>query len=431
MNNVVEDKEFVTTIHLSERDQRMLNGEEGPAAQIAIRIILKIAEIQGATELVDITHAHIGGSIYTGEGSLRVIEKLAELGAKVSIPTTLNAISVDRKRWKSQNVDPTFATNADRLATALEKMGTKPIFSCTPYIFPDLPSMGNHIVWAESNAIPYANSVLGARTNRHGDFFDICAAITGRAPLIGLHLDENRKGDFLVKVPELQNMDSSFYTVLGYLIGKHAGEDIPVIEGITERPTLEDLKGFSSTIATSGAVGLYHIVGVTPEAPTVEAAFGGKEPKRVLEITHEELTKVWESLSTSHGEKLDLVVMGSPHFTLGDFRELAELAEGKKVAPDVDFLITTSGFVYEQAKKEGLIDKIEQFGARLSTDLCLCMLNEEMFPASTQTVMTNSGKFAHYGPGLINRGVYFGGMKDCVISAIQGKPVIGQPSWLN
>jgi cis-L-3-hydroxyproline dehydratase len=419
------------SIKLSEHDQRMLNGEEGKAKQMAMNILTRIAEIQGASELVGITHAHIGGSIYTGPPSLQVIEQLAEYGAKVSVPTTINAISVDRKRFKQQGIDQEFASHANRLALAFENMGAKPIFSCTPYLFPDGPGLGEHIMWAESNAIAYANSVLGARTNRHGDFMDICAAITGRAPLAGLHLEENRVGNFLVKVPNIGKVDTSFYTVLGYLVGKHAGEDIPVIEGITERPTLEQLKYFSSTIATSGAVGMYHIAGITPEANTLEQALGGKKPKRVLQITQEDLHSVWESLSSSNGSFLDLVVMGSPHFTLDECRELAQLVEGKTIHANVDFLITTSDYVYSQAINQGFVEKIERFGARFSTDICLCMLNEAMFPSSTKVVMTNSGKFAHYGPGLINKGVYFGNMSDCITSAILGKPIIAKPSWLD
>ncbi|MEC1715133.1 aconitase X catalytic domain-containing protein [Schinkia azotoformans] len=420
-----------TTMNLSDSDKKILHGEEGEARQIAMRILIRIADIQGATEFVDITHAHIGGSLYTGPGSLKVIEKFAELGGKVKVPTTINAISIDRKRWREQGIDEEFAGYADRLARAFEKMGANPIFSCTPYIFPEGPKFGDNIVWAESNAIAYANSVIGARTNRHGDFIDICAALTGRAPLAGLHLKENRIGTFLVNVPELDEVDPNFYSVLGYLIGKHAKEDVPIVNGIKVKPTLEDLKSFSSMISTSGPVGIYHLVGVTPEAKTLEQALDGKEPIRILNVTKEELETVWKGLTTSYGAKLDLVLMGSPHFTLSEFQELTKLVVGKKIHSNIDFLITTNTLVFRQAEKEGWIEKIKEFGARFSTDICLCSLHENMFPKTTQTVLTNSGKFAHYGPGLINRGVFFGAMEDCVNSAILGEVVIGKPKWLN
>lgn len=421
---------MASELTLSRRDRQMLDGAFGDAVQTAMRVVTKIARIQGATELLDISHAHIGGSIYTGQGSLQVIETLARQGARVRVPTTINAISIDRQRWRSQGIDPVFAGYADRLAIAFEQMGANPVFSCTPYIFPEAPGFGQDIVWAESNAIAYANSVLGARTNRHGDFLDICAAITGRAPRCGLHLPENRLGDFLVTVPAFEHIDSTFYTALGYLIGRHAGTSIPVVQGLTQRPSLEDLKSFSATIATSGAVGLYHLVGITPEARTLEQALGGRAPARTLDVSRKALWDVWHGLSSGAGDRLDLVVMGSPHFTLGDCEALAGLVAGRRKHPEVDFLITTSQLVYRQATHAGWAADIERFGARFSTDTCLCMLNEPMLAASTGAVMTNSGKFAHYGPGLINRGVYFGGLDDCVRSAIAARPMIALPRWL-
>lgn len=414
---------------LSEKDQQMLDGRMGLGTQAAMRIVVRIARIQNATELIDVSHVHVGGSIYTGPGSLNVIERLVEQGAKVRVPTTINAISIDRRRWKDQNIDAEFAGSADRLATGFENLGAAPIFSCTPYVFPTAPTFGQDIVWAESNAIAYANSVIGARTNRHGDFLDICAAITGRAPLAGLHIPENRHGSFLVNVPPVSGVDGSFYTALGYLVGKHAGELVPVIDGLMEAPSLEDLKNFCAAVATSGAVGMFHIVGVTPEAPTVEAALGGQEPQKTLNVSLADLMHTTDGLSTGSGNKLDLVVMGSPHFTLGDCAELAELVRGKKRNAKVDVLITTNRMVLEEATREGWAEMIAAFGGRFSTDNCLCMLNSDMFSNEMQTVMTNSGKFAHYGPGLIRRGVYFGSMSDCVESAVAGAPIVTTPEW--
>lgn len=417
-------------VELSEVDRAMLAGSDGEAARRAMRVVVRIAEIQGAPKLIDISHVHVGGSIYTGRGSLHVIEQLLADGAKVRVPTTVNAISIDRRQRQVPGMDEEYARSADRLAAVLEAMGCRPIFSCTPYVFPDTPELGQDILWAESNAIAYANSVIGARTNRHGDFMDVCAAITGRVPYSGLHLRENRLGTFLVKVPDVPGPDPTFYSALGYLIGKEAGSDVPVIEGIDHAPSLEALKAFCSTVATAGAVGLFHMVGVTPEAPTLQAALGGREPDRTLVVTPEDLRHVWQDLSSGRGEELQSVVIGSPHATLGDFVELAELVRGRKLGARVDFLVTTSRFVHEQAEKQGLLDVLTEFGARVSTDTCLCMLTEQQLPSGTVGVMTNSGKFAHYGPGLINRGVYFGSTQDCVESAVLGRPVIATPTWL-
>ena len=420
----------VPYVALSDRDRAMLAGDDGEATRIAMRIVLRMASIQQATELIDISSVHVGGSIYTGAGSLHVIERLVALGATVRVPTTVNAISIDRTQPVDRAPDPEFARNADRLATALEKMGARPIFSCTPYVFPDGPASGDDILWAESNAIAYANSVIGARTNRHGDFLDVCAAITGRVPRSGLHLRENRVGELLVRIPDVEDPDPSFFTTLGYLVGKHAGTDIPVIEGISGTPSTEDLKAFCATVATSGPVGLFHMVGVTREAPTVEAALGGRPPRRVLDVTTADLRDVWENLSSGRGGSVQLVLFGSPHATSGDLARLAALARGRRKHPDVDVLVTTSRFVREQASSQGLLREIEDFGMRISTDTCLCMLTERSVPPGTDGVMTDSGKFAHYGPGLIGRGVMFGSTSDCVESAVTGRPVLAEPAWL-
>lgn len=415
---------------LSDADRAMLDGAHGEGVRTAMRIVTRMARIQGAAALVDVTHVHVGGSIYTGPGSLQVIETLVARGARVRVPTTINAISIDRRRWREQGVDPGFAGQADRLATAFEDLGASPIFSCTPYVFPDGPRFGDDIVWAESNAIVWANSVIGARTNRHGDFLDVCAAVTGRAPLAGLHLPENRTGTFLVRVPPLGSLDGSFWTALGYLVGKEAGTLVPVVDGIRTAPSTEDLKAFCAAVATSGPVGLFHVVGVTPEAPTREVALGGREPVRTLDVTVDDLLATVDGLSTAQGgPALDLVVLGSPHFTPGDFAELAGLVAGRARAPRVDVLITTSRFALEQAERHGWAQAAAAFGARFSTDTCLCMLDPDKVAPGVRTVMTDSGKFAHYGPGLIRRGVRFGSLRDCVESAVTGTVRTSTPGW--
>lgn len=423
---------MISTINLSNYDKALLDGDHGKAAQSAMKIILRIAEIQKAEELIDISHVHIGGSLYTGEYSLKVIEKIQENGGKVVVPTTINAISIDRKRWKEQKINPTFARNADRLATAFEKMGAKPIFSCTPYIFPDGPIYGDDIVWAESNAIAYSNSVIGARTNRHGDFFDICAAITGRAPKSGLHIKENRYGKIQLNVTNIDEslIDTSFYTVLGYAVGKKSTKGIPVVKGLKKQPSLENLKAFSAAVSTSGPVGLYHLIGITPEAKDEEEAFGGKKPEFVHDITKKYLKQVWEELSTGNNNHINMIVLGSPHYTLKEIEELTNLVEGKKKLKATDFLITTSTYVYKQAEAAGYVNIIKEFGARFSTDICLCMLNEQMLSDEVDIVMTNSGKFAHYGPGLINKNVQFNTTKKCVDAAVYGEISKELPEWL-
>lgn len=418
-------------VRLSGRDKRLLDGEEGVASQIAMRVLVRVAEVQGATEFIDIKQAHIDGCIYTGDASLRFAEKLALAGGRVVVPTTMNAISIDRNRWRDQGVKEDFAKLANRLALAYEKMGAKPTFTCAPYQLLDAPAFGEDLCWAESNAVVYANSVIGARTNRYGDFMDICAAITGRVPLSGYHLDKERLGTVLVTLPELGEIDPSFFPVLGYLVGSRVGDGVPVIEGLAEKnPSDDDLKALGATMATAGAVGMFHVVGITPEAMTLEDAFGERSPLEHWHVTKEELEEVWRSLSTAQEKEVDHVLFGSPHFSIAECRRLAALVANKKRHSNVDVLITTNKVVYEQVKSEGLVDIIEAFGAKFSTDICLCMLNASIIPSRSRTLMTNSGKFAHYGPGLLGKEIYFGSMADCVETAISGSKSIARPSWV-
>lgn len=417
-------------LKLTDYDQSLLEGELGKAKQLAIRVIVRMAEIQGAKALINIDSAHIDGCIYTGPASLHFAETLAELGGKVTVPTTMNAISIDRNRWRDQGVDPEWANSAGRLADAYIKMGAKPTFTCAPYQLPDKPRMGQDIAWAESNAVVYANSVLGARTNRYGDLMDICASLTGRVPLTGLHLEDNRKGDFLIDVSGITNIDSFFYPVFGYLVGRLVNGGIPVIVGLNHTPSPDDLKAFGAACATSGAVGMFHIVGITPEAATIEAAFGKKPPASIHKVTSEELQEVWEKLSSSRNKRVDLITLGSPHFSYEECEHLTELIEKEAETSKTDFLITTSRYVYEKALQNGLASKIEQFGARFITDTCLCMLNTPVIPKTSKTLMTNSAKYAHYAPGLVKRAIYFSSISDCVKSAIAGTAIVSQPKWL-
>ena len=200
-------------------DKSILAGGLGEGAQLAMRIVLRMAGLLGADRLIDVTQAHIDGCIYTGPGGLRFAERLAALGAQVRVPTTLNAISVDRRRWRALGVDAAIGEPASRLADAYLKLGAKPSFTCAPYLLDTAPAFGEQIVWAESNAVVYANSVLGARTLKYPDYLDICIALTGRAPLAGWHLDAGRAPSVLIELPPIENADKSLYPLLGYHIG--------------------------------------------------------------------------------------------------------------------------------------------------------------------------------------------------------------------
>ena len=264
---------------------------------------------------------------------------------------------------------------------------------------------------------------------------DLCAALTGRAPLSGFHLDEARLGTILVRLPELTSVDASFYPILGYLIGKKAGKGVPVIEGLNHLPTHDELKSFGAALATSGAVGMFHIVGVTPEAESVSQAFGHRKPGEIWDITIQELKETWEKLTIDGEEKTDLVLLGSPQFSMDEFKTIAELVEGERCHEDVTLFITTNRFAYEQAEALGLISILEQFGANIITDSCLCMIRpfiEKYIQNNEGVIMTNSGKFVHYGPGLTGQEkIFIGSLNDCIQSAISEHSSLTPPAWLN
>src|SRR3954452_12389822 len=261
---------------LSERDRAMADGEGGPAQALAMSILVRMADVYGATELMDISQAHIDSTIYLGDATLEFAERLASMGARVAVPTSLNVSGVDECGWKDWAVSPEWAAKAARQMLAYERMGAVPTWTCAPYQTSMRPVFGQQIAWGESNAISFANSVIGARTERYPDLLDICCAITGRVPAIGLHLTEHRAGQLLLRlsgVPRALQQDDQFFAVLGHLVGTLAGDQIPVIDGIVVSPAEDQLKAFAAAAASSGRVALFHMVGVTPEAPTLEAAF--------------------------------------------------------------------------------------------------------------------------------------------------------------
>ncbi|MCI0407601.1 MAG: aconitase X catalytic domain-containing protein, partial [Acidobacteria bacterium] len=307
------------TLRLSAKDQSLLAGEGGPAARLAMSILVRMAEVQQAAEMLDVTQAHIDSTIYMGEASLEFAERLSGWGARVSVPTSLNVSGLDEQHWREWEVPAEWAEKAHRQMKAYLSMGCLPTWTCAPYQTALAPRRGQQIAWGESNAIVYANSVLGARTERYPDLLDICAAITGRVPAVGLHLTENRAGQILVRlstIPRVLQEDDSFYPVLGHLLGRISRSRIPVLVGVAPHPSEDQLKALGAAAASSGAVALFHIVGVTPEAPTLEAAFQGGAPVEEVVLTVDGLCRARSELTTAGGTEVDLVVLGSPHFSL-------------------------------------------------------------------------------------------------------------------
>ena len=418
-----------SSIELTAHDRALLDGSQGKAAQVAMQIVLRMAHIQGAKYLVDITQAHIDGCIYTGPASLRFAQQLVAWGAKVRVPTTLNSISVDQRRWRELGIDPALGVPASALGDAYMAMGAQLSFTCAPYLLDSAPKAGEQIVWAESNAVVYANSVLGARTLKYPDYLDICIALTGRAPLIGCHLEDQRKARLHIEVPPLSNLDDSFYPLLGYHIGALAGSRIPLISGLQQQhPILDDLKAFGAAFATTSAAALFHIAGVTPEALDPTRVIDGPLP--VLKLSLEELRLSWQELNSARDARVDVVSLGNPHFSLSEFARLASLCQGRHRHPDVVLAITCGRTVLEQARVAGYIAVIEAFGAVIISDTCWCMLGEPVIPPAARNLMTNSGKYAHYAPGLVGRKVHFASLAECVDAACSATASGRLPQWL-
>ena len=431
LDSPLPSTDIATAIELTEHDQALLDGQHGKAAQVAMQIVLRMAELQGARHLVDVTQAHIDGCIYTGPASLRFAQQLVQWGAKVRVPTTLNSISVDQRRWRELGIDPALGEPASALGDAYMAMGAQLSFTCAPYLLDSAPKAGEQIVWAESNAVVYANSVLGARTLKYPDYLDICIALTGRAPLIGCHLDTQRKVQLQIELPALGELDDAFYPLLGYHIGALAGSRIPLVRGLANRqPSLDDLKAFGAAFATTSAAPLFHIAGITPEAIDPSQVLDTDNPVPVEHILLKDLLVSWRELNSARDSRVDVVSLGNPHFSLSEFAHLARLCLGRHKHPDVVLAITCGRAVLEQAREAGHIAVIEAFGATLVTDTCWCMLGEPVIPLAAKTLMTNSGKYAHYAPGLVGRKVHFASLAECIDAASNATASGRLPAWL-
>ncbi|KAK5051898.1 hypothetical protein LTR84_002701 [Exophiala bonariae] len=417
-----------TNIKLSGKDDMMLSGANGKATQIAMEILLTMASLQGAEALLNVTQVHIDACIYTGPGGLEFAQKLLGMGGRFSVPTTLNSISIDSRKWKELDMDPEMANQAQKLADTYMNMGALMSFTCAPYLLDTAPKAGENIGWAESNAVVFANSVLGAKTQKYPDFLDVCIALTGRAPMAGCHIEQNRLPVLEILVPKVSQPDDAFWPLIGYLAGKLSGPKIPLIFGLEHaQPTMSDLKAFGAAFATTASAAMFHIVGVTPEAQSA-AALRGSIPSATIQLL--DVKECWAKLNTASDFSVSLVSLGNPHFSLEEFAQLASLCSERKKHHHVHMTITTSRATLEQAEKTGHLRAIQDFGAQVITDTCWCMLGEPIIPEDARNIMTNSAKYAHYAPGMVNRGVFFGSLAACVEAACTGQNIMQSPGWL-
>lgn len=415
----------ISELELTVADRQMLAGEAGPGTRQAMQIICAMAIQQGARKLVDVIQVHVDGCIYASPANLTFAQRMADTGAQVRVPTTMNAISVDYLNWRSQQVPVAFGAPAAKLAEAYVRMGCRPTYTCSPYLLATAPKFGERIAWAESNAVIFANSVLGARTPKHPDFLDLCIALTGRAPLSGVYIDENRRAELVVDVDLPDDVDDAVWPLIGYLAGQVSPNRVPLLRGLAAaKPTRDDLKALCAAFGTTSAAAMLHIEDVTPEAAS---SLAGAEPRRA--ITRKDMAEGWRHLSAGP-EEIDLVALGSPHASLSECRAFAAALDGRKRHADVSVIVTAGQEVISQAGEEGTLARLRDAGVVVLPDLCWCSISEPVFPPKARTVITNSGKYAHYGPGLSGRSVRFGSLNDCAEAAATGKVPCRLPHWL-
>ncbi len=395
----------------------MLAGADGPAAAMAMRIIVGVGKATGAPRLIDITSAHIDGTLYIGRASLDYAGRLRDLGGEVRVRTTLNVSSLDLLHPELYRGDDATRAYARATMRAYEDMGCEPTWTCAPYQLAVRPRLGERIAWAESNAIVFANSVLGARTERWGDFVDIAAALAGRVPEFGLYLDRNRRAGVqydVARLPARLKVTDDFFAVLGMAIGRDAGRAVPVVTGV-ETATEDQLKVMGAAAATSGTVPMIHVVGVTPEAPSLHMATGGR-PVRRVEVSRDTLRRARDTLSSADkGDALTTVNLGTPHYSLAQIDRLTRLLAGRSVHDSIAFYVNTGRDVLATVPN---VEELAAQGVVFVTDTCTYLT--PIIDGGGGVAMTDSAKWAYYAPGNIGMRAVFASTEDCVESAVAG-----------
>jgi predicted aconitase len=416
-------------VQLTAEERAIAAGARGQGAAMAMRIVAETARLMGAEVLIAIESAHIDGALYHGDSGTLFAEQLVAGGATVSVRATLNVGAIDLTGCSRNRLPPHEHEMARRMMSAYRALGCEPTWTCAPYQAGHRPAFGSQVAWGESNAVAFCNSVLGARTNRYGDFLDIACAIAGRAPYYGLHCTENRRATVVFDVSQL-NRDWLYsdvaWPVLGNLYGRLIGNAIGVISGVPFRPWEDILKAFAATAASAGAVGLFHVAGTTPEAPDEQTALQDRPPQERIVVTEAMVRDAQSRLTTAErADRIDAVAIGSPHLSLEEFDALRRLLNGRTAA--VPIYACTGRHALTILERDGQRQQLETSGVTIVADTCVVVT--PILPEKPGAIlMTNSGKFSHYAPANTGYAVIYGSMADCVESAIAGKPVFGAAS---
>ena len=376
---------------LSKKEQTMLSGEYGRATRKAMEILGALGKIYGAERLIPVTSVQISGVSYAnlGEAGLGWLAEMADGGGSAQVLTTLNPAGMDIENWQALGISKEFAENQTRVLDAFAQMGVVTTASCTPYLIGNTPHYGEHIAWAESSAVCYANSVLGARTNREGGPSAVAASLSGLTPEYGYHLDKNRQPTVLFEI-QTEVTENSDFGALGKVIGDRVqgsgATRVPYIRGI-EAASLENLKSFCASIATYGGVALFHMEAITPEAGLVRPPTEGS-----ITIGQAEITQARASMIDASSSEIDFVSLGCPHLSIKEIARIAELLAGKQVTKE--FWITTARPTKQIADMMGYTTAIEAAGAKFAADTC-CVVAP--IKGRFSTLATDSAKACYYG----------------------------------
>jgi predicted aconitase len=412
---------------LTPEEQAILAGQNGPAEKRALEIVTTLGRVYGAERLIPVTSVQVAGVSYCnlGQAGLEFIQDWAQAGARLRVPTTLNPSGMDHEQWQRQGFSDAFASKQSQVISAYQAMGIEPTCTCTPYEVGHRPRLGDHLAWSESSAVAYANSVIGARSNREGGPSALASAICGRTAEYGLHCPEHRLATFRVEV-DCPIRQPHEFAALGYLVGAQVGGGVPYFLGLdlppvptefTEPPTTaanttsDTLKLLGAALASSGAVALYHIEGVTPEARQGSAVC----PPNVSTFRVRSVQEAIDQLNQSV-EQIDLVVIGCPHASLNELTEVAHYVRGRHLQSAL--WVTTARAIRQQARELGVVDMIEAAGGLVIADGCVVVA--PMRELAYRTLATNSAKMASYALPLTGLQVRFGSLEHCLDAALTG-----------
>lgn len=416
---------------LSEFEQALFDGVHGDAKARAMDLLVRYGEALGAERLVETNN--VAGAFNASTPSIR---QMAEDGfdsvysklnldsddtveiPHVAVPTCQLITGIDNENWALQGVDAPLAKLQQESEKFLGKRGINLMCTCTPYQVGNVPVKGEHCAWMESSAVIYCNSVLGARTNVEGKESTGAAALTGRIPYWGYHLPENRFANRLIDV-DIKVNDMADWGLLGYFIGLQVEEEIPALRGITHQPDMIKLKHFGAAAASSGGVELYHIPGITPEAGSLEEAFGPNRQPEPIRYTEVERQSTYERLQCATDRKVDFIMLGCPHNSIEQMALIAHLLEGKHIHSNVALWVHTPRAIRQVADRSGYTDIISQAGGVVMSDTCPSI--SRRLPKGVRVIATDSAKQAHYLPAITKVQGWFGSVGDCVDAAISGE----------